>query len=312
MTDFDWHTFWALPWSQREFATTLPIVVQSFLVSAACGWIGILLIIRRLALVGDAISHSVLPGIVIVAVLFQSLTGPMVMIGAMIAGFVTTLLIEWVHRYSRIKPDAAIGIIFVSMFALGVVMLSQIGGAVHLDADCVLFGDISEVAMPGQGLVPPQITQSAIVLLLTMALTLIFYKEILVSAFDPILATSVGIKAQWLHYGKMAWLSVVVVSAFESVGSVIVVAMLIIPGAFALLLTRRLWRALLLSLVHAAVSSVLGYHVALWLNTNAPATVVSVGLLLFVLAWFCSPQQGLIPMVLARMELSRELRQTGA
>jgi manganese/zinc/iron transport system permease protein len=288
--------------------TTLPIVTQLFLVSAACGWIGILLIIRKMALVGDAISHSVLPGIVIVAVLFNSLTGPLVMMGAMIAGFVTTLLIEWVHKSTRVKPDAAIGIIFVSMFALGVIMISQIKGSIHLDADCVLFGDISEVAMPGQGAIPPQIIQSFVILILTIALTLLFYKEIVVSSFDPILATSIGIRAKLMHYLKMAWLSVVVVSAFESVGSVIVVAMLIIPGAFALLLTDRLWKALIISLIHAAISSVLGYHVALWLNTNAPATVVTAGLALFVLAWFFSPHHGLIPVWMARAELSNELK----
>lgn len=304
----NWTEFWSAPWSARELSVSLPIVAQLFFVSATCGWIGILLIIRKMALVGDAISHSVLPGIVIVAFIFQSLTGPLVMVGAMLAGFVTTLLIEWVHKSSRIKPDAAIGIIFVSMFALGVIMISQMRSSIHLDADCVLFGDISEVAMPNKSWIPPQILQSFLVLLTTIALTLLFYKEIIVSAFDPILATSVGIKAQWLHYGKMAWLSVVVVSAFESVGSIIVVAMLIIPGAFALLLTERLWKALVISIVHAALSSLLGYQFAWYFNTNIPAMVVTVGLGLFVLAWLFSPKQGLIPLWLARQELNQELK----
>ena len=305
--EFNWQEFWTLPWSPLQLETTLPVVVETFLVSAACGWIGVLLIIRKMALVGDAISHSVLPGIVIVAILFNSLTGPLVIIGAMIAGFVTTLLIEWVHKSSRVKPDAAIGIIFVSMFALGVIMISQMKGAVHLDTECVLMGDMAELIMSGKGLGHPRIIQSFVVLLLTVAMTLLFYKEIVVSSFDPILATSVGIKASWMHYFKMAWLSVVVVSAFESAGSVLVVAMLIIPGAFALLLTDRLWKALVISLCHAGVSSVLGYHFALWMNSNAPATVVCIGLGLFVLAWFFSPQHGLIPVCLARAELSNEL-----
>jgi len=288
--------------------TTVPLVVQLFLVSATCGWIGVLLIIRKLALVGDAISHSVLPGIVIVAVLFDSLTGPLVMIGAMLAGFVTTLLIEWVHKSSRIKPDAAIGIIFVSMFALGVVMISQIKGNVHLDADCVLFGEISRVLLPGENLIPPQIMQSLVVLVITLLLTVLFYKEIVISSFDPALATAVGIRATWVHYLTMAWLAVVVVSAFESVGSVIVVAMLIIPGAFALLLTEKLWKALIISLAHAAISSVLGYHVALFIDSNAPATVVTIGLGLFFLAWFFSPQQGLLSVWMAQADFDNEGR----
>ena len=303
-----WLEFWILPWSPGQAGAAVPIVIQSFLVSAACGWIGLLLIIRKMALVGDAISHSVLPGIVIVAILFDSLTGPLVLIGAMIAGFITTLLIEWIHKSSRIKPDAAIGITFVSMFALGVIMISQLKGSVHLDADCVLFGDLSSVVMRGGGGIPPQIIQSFFVFLLTIALTLVFYKEIVVSSFDPTLATSVGIRAKWMHYAKMAWLSVVAVSAFESVGTVLVVAMLIIPGAFALLLTDRLWKALCLTQGHAAVSSLIGYHFALWFNTNAPATVVTTGLLFFILAWLFSPLQGLAPLWLARSELSNELR----
>lgn len=303
----DWNEFWTLPWSPRQISTTIPVIVQTFLVSAACGWIGVLLIVRKMALVGDAISHSVLPGIVIVALLFQSLTGPLVILGAMIAGFVTTLLIEWVHKSSRIKPDAAIGIIFVSMFALGVIMISQLKGSIHIDPDCVLFGKMTDVVLLNDSGIPPQIVQSFVVLLLTIALTIMFYKEIVVSAFDPILATSSGIRSQWIHYGTMAWLSVVVVSSFSSVGSVIVVAMLIIPGAFALLLTQRLWKALVISIVHAAISAVLGYHFALALATNIPAMVVTVGLALFVLAWFFSPQQGLVPVWMARMDLSDEV-----
>lgn len=298
--------FWTLPWEARQISTTIPVVVQTFLVSAACGWIGVLLIVRKMALVGDAISHSVLPGIVLAALLFQSLTGPLVMIGAMAAGFITTLLIEWVHGSSRIKPDAAIGIIFVSMFALGVIMISQLGGSVHIDADCVLFGNMVDVALHRDG-IPPQIIQSVVVFLLTIGLTIAFYKEIVVSAFDPILATSAGINSKWIHYGTMAWLSVVVVSSFSSVGSVIVVAMLIIPGAFALLLTKRLMNALIISTIHAALSSVLGFHFALLFKTNIPAMVVTVGLALFVLAWFFSPQNGLVTVWLARIDLSDEV-----
>ncbi|MEO0413793.1 MAG: metal ABC transporter permease, partial [Verrucomicrobiota bacterium] len=196
---FDWNSFWSDPWSAREFGTTLPIVLQGFLVSAACGWIGVLLIIRRLALVGDAISHSVLPGLVLAALIFDHLTGPAVIFGALLAGFATTAGIEWVQSSSRVKPDAAIGIVFASLFALGVVMLSQMKNNIHLDADCVLYGDIAVVAMPSEFIVHPQIIQSAVVLIVTLLLSWFFFKEILISSFDSILAKSVGIKAKWIH-----------------------------------------------------------------------------------------------------------------
>jgi manganese/zinc/iron transport system permease protein len=255
--------------------------------------------------VGDAISHSVLPGIVAAAWLAHTLTGPAIILGALAAGFLTTLLIEWIHKSSRVKTDAAIGIVFAAMFALGVVMVTTFSGNVHLDADCVLFGKIEKVAMsPG---IPPNLIQAAIVLFITLVLIGLFYKELLVSAFDPGLARSVGIRAGWIHYGMMAWLSVVVVTAFEAVGSIIVVAMLIIPGATALLLTDRLQKALILTVVHALASSLLGYHLGLWLNSNLPAAMVVAGLFFFVLAWLFSPTQGLLPVWLTRRRLRRDL-----
>ncbi len=306
--EFNWNEFWAGPWSPWQFETTLKIVGMGFLVSAACGWIGVFLIVRRMALIGDAISHSVLPGIVLAAMVFHTLSGPWIIIGAGLAGFLTTVLIEWISKHSRIKSDAAIGIVFTSLFALGVVMVSQMRGSVHLDTDCVLFGNIAEVATrDGRFALPPNIIQAGIVLGLTILLSLAFFKEILVSSFDSILARSIGVKAGVLHYGTMAWLSVIVVTAFEAVGSVIVIAMLIIPGATALLLTDRMKVALVLSVIHAALSSLLGYHLAMWLNSNVPAAMVVAGLILFGLTWLFSPKQGIIPVWLARRDLSERL-----
>ncbi len=306
--EFDWGVFLSEPWNSYQIETTMKIVGMGFLVSAACGWIGVFLIVRRMALIGDAISHSVLPGIVLAAMLFHTLSGPWIIIGAGLAGFLTTVFIEWIQKHSRIKSDAAIGIVFTSLFALGIVMVSQMKGSVHLDADCVLFGNIAEVATRnGDFILPPNMIQAAIVLGLTILLSLIFYKELLVSSFDPILARSIGIRSGLVHYGKMAWLSVIVVTAFEAVGSVIVIAMLIIPGATALLLSDKLRIALVLSLVHALLSSVIGYHLALWLNSNIPAAMVVAGLLLFGLAWIFSPSQGIIPVWLARRDFSERI-----
>jgi manganese/zinc/iron transport system permease protein len=133
----------------------------------------------------------------------------------------------------------------------------------------------------------------AIVALLTGALIILFYKEILVSSFDPALAVSLGINATFVHYSLMCWLSIVVVSSFESVGAILVIAMLILPGASATLLSQQLPRILLLSLAHAAISSVLGTHLAVWLDCSLAGAMVVMGGMLFVLAWLASPTQGL-------------------
>lgn len=309
MTDlippFDWSSFLNEPWSAWYRDTTLRVVAMAFCVSAACGLTGVYLILRRLALVGDAISHSVLPGIVAAALLTGTLTGPAILLGAMAAGFLTTVLIDSIRRHSRVKADAATGIVFSSLFALGVVMVTQYAGGLHIDTECVLFGNIAEVAtQPG---VPPALIQAAVVLAITVILIVLLYKEMLVSAFDATLARSLGIRAGWIHHGLMAWLSVVVVTAFEAVGSIIVVAMLIIPGATALLLTDRLWWALVLTAIHAALSSVIGFHVGLWLDGNLPAAMVATGLGLFLLAWLFSPTQGLLGRWMAQWRLREEL-----
>ena len=302
---FDWGTFLTEPWTPWYRDTTMRVVAMGFCVSAACGLTGVYLILRRLALVGDAISHSVLPGIVLAALLAHTLTGPVIILGAVLAGFLTTVLIDAIHHHSRVKSDAATGIVFSALFALGVVMVTQFAGDLHIDADCVLFGNIAEVAtQPG---IPPALIQAASVLVATALLIGGFYKELLVSSFDPTLARSLGIRARWIHYGLMAWLSVVVVTAIEAVGSIIVVAMLIIPGATALLLTERLWKALILTVVHAALSSVIGFHLGLWLDSNLPAAMVVAGLGLFLLAWLASPSQGLLGRWMAQWRLRDQL-----
>ena len=302
---FHWHQFLTEPWSAWYLDTTMRVIAMAFCVSASCGLVGVYLILRRLALVGDAISHSVLPGIVLAALVAHTLTGPAIIIGAIVAGFVTTVLIESIDHHSRVKTDAAIGIVFSALFALGVVMVTMFAGDLHIDADCVLFGNLAEVAtQPGM---PPALIQAGSVLLATILLIGFFFKDLLVSAFDPTLARSLGIRARWIHYGLMAWLSVTVVSAFEAVGSIIVVAMLIIPGATALLLTDRLWKALVLTVIHAAASTVIGYHVGLWLDSNLPAAMVVAGLGLFVIAWLFSPSQGLLPRAIGRQRLRDRL-----
>ena len=296
---FDFHQVVIVPWTQ-ELASFGWIALMGFLVAAACGLVGNYLILRRMALVGDAISHSVLPGLAIAFLLAGSRNSTAMFVGALAAGFVTTLLIEVIHKNSRVKQDAAIGITFSSLFAIGVILVSLYAGRVDLDQDCVLYGEIGNVPLdaPVQWgtlyLGPTAVVRMGIVTLITAVLILLFYKELLVSSFDPGLSYSLGVNATIMHYSLMGWLSIVVVSAFESVGAILVIAMLILPGATASLLSRRLPRVLGLSLLHAAISTVLGLHLALWLECSIAGAMVAMGAVLFNLAWIFSPTQGLL------------------
>jgi len=296
---FDAHRVLIAPWTEH-FSSTGWIVLMGFLVAAACGLVGNYLILRRMALVGDAISHSVLPGIAIAFLLSGSRGSLAMFVGALAAGVVTTVIIETIHKRTRVKQDSAIGIAFTSLFALGVVLINVFAAKVDLDQECVLYGEIAFIpleplaSVAGIPLAPPTVLRMAVVALLTLALVLVFYKELLVSSFDPGLAVSLGINATLVHYLLMSWLSVVVVSAFESVGAILVIAMLILPGATASLLSQRLPVVHGLAVLHAALSSVLGWHLATWLNCSPAGAMVVAATGLFVLAWVFSPGQGLL------------------
>ena len=295
---FEFHRVMVQPWTDN-LASYGWIALMGFLVATACGLVGNYLILRRMALVGDAISHSVLPGLVIGFLVANSRSSLAMFLGALAAGVVTTLLIELIHKKSRVKQDAAIGITFSSLFAIGVILISVFASKVDLDQDCVLYGEIGTIPLMGQ----MPIVRMACVAVAVIALILLFYKELLVSSFDPGLAYSLGINSTVVHYSLMCMLSLVVVSAFESVGAILVIAMLILPGATSSLLSERLPVILGLSVLHAALSSVLGIHLAVWLDCAIAAAMVVMGAVLFALAWIFSPQQGLLRRIIrARLD----------
>jgi manganese/zinc/iron transport system permease protein len=251
-----------------------------------------------MALVGDAISHSVLPGLAIAFLLANSRSSTAMFLGALGAGIVTTVIIELIHRKSRVKQDAAIGITFSSLFAIGVIIISLFASKVDLDQECVLYGEIAWIAND-----LPAVARMGVVTLLVGFLIVLFYKELLISSFDPGLAMSVGINATFVHYSLMAALSAVVVSAFESVGAILVVAMLILPGATASLISHRLPMIFGLTILHAALSAVLGMHLGIWLNCSLAGAMVVFAAALFLLAWLFSPTRGLISRLVHRRSL---------
>lgn len=295
---FDWSRVVVAPWT-TNVGNTLPILIMGFLVITACGWVGTFLVWRRMALVGDAISHSVLPGIVIAFLLAGSRDTLPMFVGALAAGVVTTWLIEVIHRRSRVKVDAALGIVFTTLFAFGVILITLFT-SIDLDTDCVLYGEITflplheSVRVFGVPLGPPETVRMGIVTLVIGVLLVAFFKELKLTSFDPGLALSLGINPKVAHLGLMTAVSLTVVSAFESVGSILVIAMLILPGVTGSLLSDRLHTILLLVLPQALLSAVLGQHLALWLEASNAACMVVAASGLFLLAWIFSPRRGLL------------------
>lgn len=312
---FDFHRVFIEPWT-TNFESVFWIALMGFFVIAGCGLVGNFIVLRRMALVGDAVSHSILPGIVLAFLITSSLASSIVVLGAVAAGVLSTVVIEVIHRQSRVKTDAALGIVFSTFFAIGVILLSLFADGVHLDADCVLYGEIGYVPLAdpfviggihpeagptaeslvtgGFSLGPTPVVQMGLVTLGILILIVVFYKELVVTSFDPGLAKSLGISVNVFHYGLMTVLSIAIVSAFESVGAILVIAMLIFPGATAGLLSDRLPVMLLLSVALAAVYSVLGIHLATWLDGSIAGSMVVVAFLIFVAVWFLAPRKGLL------------------
>lgn len=314
---FDLQRVFIAPWTDGA-GSFVWIALMGFFVAASCGLIGNYLILRRMALVGDAISHSILPGIAIAFLLANSRSTSVMFVGALAAGILTTVIIEVIHKRSRVKQDAAIGIAFSTLFAIGVILISLYADKVDLDQECVLYGEIAFVPLAplvqigGIALAPEPVLRMGAVTIVTALLIVAFYKELLVSSFDPGLAASLGINASVMHYALMSMLSVVVVSAFESVGAILVIAMLILPGATGSLLSDRLPVVLLLSVVHGALSSLLGIHLSIWLECSMAAAMVVMGTALFVLAWIFSPRAGLLGRWFARRVTLPDLAMKGA
>lgn len=289
---FDLQKVLIAPWTEN-FSYSMWIVIMGALVGAACGIIGNYLLLRRMALVGDAISHSILLGLIVAFLIFKHVDTPIMFAGALGAGLLTVAIIEFIHKQTRVKVDSAICIAFTTLFALGVTLVSsaEAGGPVHIDADCVLYGDIALVPLEPPlmwghiALGPPSILRMIVVTIALVIAVLFFYKELLVTSFDPGLSKSMGLRTGVWHYGLMTALSLVIVSAFESVGAILAVAMLIVPAMFAAQLSSRLPVRLLLTVLHSALSALLGYHLSIWLRCSAAGAMTVSGAVLFAVAW---------------------------
>lgn len=236
------------------------IVLTGALISMACAIPGTFLQLNKQSMLGDAISHAVLPGIAI-AFFCSGRKDPLPMlIGAALAGLFTALLSNIIHRHGKVDTGAALGVVFCSLFALGLILIRVAADHVDLDPSCVLYGAI-ELAVIDGGVIPQVVWLSGGILALNLGLVFLFYKELRVAAFDPRFAETVGIPSTAIQYGLTINTAITTVVAFESVGSILVVAMLIVPGATALLLSHRVGGVLGISLLLAAASAI-GGHIA--------------------------------------------------
>ena len=275
----------------------LYIILTASFISISCALIGTFLILRKMAMVGDAISHAVLPGIVL-AYLFATSRDSMVMlIGAVVLGVLATVMIELFHKKTRLQEDASIGVTFTWLFALGVILISAYTGQVDLDQDCVLYGEIAYVPLDlwftpsGINLGPRPLWIASGMLLLVISFIVAGYRGLFITSFHPDFAAALGISTVVWHYALMSMVSVTTVISFESVGAILVVALLIAPAASAYLITESLPKLLLLASAFGVASSVLGYFLAKWLDGSIAGAISSVAGVIFLAAFLHSQMQ---------------------
>jgi len=275
------------------------IILSGSLVATTCSLLGCFLVLRKMAMVADAISHSILPGIVIAFFLTGSRDSMPMLIGAGILGLITTMLIEFLHRVAKVQSDAAIGITFSSLFAIGVILIALFADQVDLDQDCVLYGEIAYVPLDtiiteaGTDLGPRVVWIAGGVLLMVLVFILIFYKELLITSFDPAFAAVTGLSTATWHYALMSLVSLTTVASFEAVGAILVVALMIAPPATAYLLTKKLTVMLFLSVLLGIIASVGGYYLAEWLDASIAGAMTMVAGGLFLLALLFGPEEGI-------------------
>lgn len=266
------------------------IILTGSLAAAACALVGSFLVLRKMAMLGDAISHAVLPGIAIAFFLTGSRTPLPMLIGAGTLGILASLMIEALHRNGKLQQDASIGITFTWLFAVGVILISLFAGAVDLDQDCVLYGEIAYVPLDiittgsGVSLGPRAVWVVGSVFLLNLLFVIFFFRQLKIVSFDPALAASLGISTALWHYALMGMVSLTTVASFESVGAILVVAMLIAPAATAYLLTERLKRMLVLSVASGVLSAIGGYYLAAFLDGSVAGAIAVIAGIQFMLA----------------------------
>lgn len=278
---------------------TTAILLTGILCAAACALPGTFLVLRRMAMMTDAISHAILPGLVAGYVLASGpnlLTGTL---GAVAAAIVTVTLVEALQRTSWLDGGAAMGIVFPAMFALGTVMVSRWFANVHLDTDAILYGNIEfaffdRLVIAGRDLGPRSIWVMCALLVINIALLGFLYKEMKITTFDPGMAAMLGFTPAVVHYVLMLALSITTVGAFTAVGAILVVALVIVPAATARLLTDRLPVMIGLSVVIGAASAWTGYELALWLDTSVSGAMVTMLGAFFGTALLLSPSHGLV------------------
>lgn len=277
----------------------IEIQLIASLVAIACAISGTFLVLRKMAMISDAISHSILPGLVIGFFITQDLNSPLLILLAALTGIITVVLVERIQKTGLVKEDTAIGLVFPALFSIGVILIAKNANDIHLDVDAVLLGELAfapfdRLIIAGTDIGPKSLWVIGTILAITIGLLIAFFKELKISTFDAGLAASLGFSPALIHYGLMTMASITTVGAFDAVGAILVVALMIAPAASAYLLTTDLKKMLGLAIAFGVFSAISGYWLAHWLDASIAGSITTMLGILFLIIYLFAPSKGLI------------------
>jgi len=293
-------------------SSQIEIQLIASIVAAACALPGVFLVLRKMSLISDAISHSILPGIVIGFFITHDLNSPLNILLAAGTGILTVILVEFIQKTGLVKEDTAIGLVFPAMFSVGVILIALNANDVHLDIDAVLVGELAftpfdRMLLSGVDLGPKALWIMGSILIITVLLLIIFFKELKISTFDEGLATALGFSPVILHYGLMSVASVTTVGAFDAVGAILVVALMIAPAATVYLLTDNLKKMLVGAVLVGVFSAIMGYWIAHWLDASIAGAITTVLGIIFLASYLFAPTKGVLSVLYRKRQQRKEV-----
>lgn len=290
----------------------LEIQLIASVVAIACAIPGVFLVLRKMALISDAISHSILPGIVIGFFITQDLNSPLLILLAALTGVITVILVEMIQKTGLVKEDTAIGLVFPTLFSIGVILIAKNANDVHLDVDAVLLGELAfapfdRLLISGMDVGPKSLWVMGTVLIVTISLLILFFKELKVSTFDVGLSSALGFSPIVIHYSLMSMSSITIVGAFDAVGAILVVALMIAPAATAYLLTTNLKKMIALSIGFGVFAAVSGYWLAHVLDASISGSMTTMLGIVFLLVYLFAPKKGLLSVLYRQRQQRKEV-----
>lgn len=294
-----------------SFVSNYQTLLVLMVTAIACSLIGVFLVLRKLSMLADAISHSILLGIVLAYFIVKDITSVYLVFGAALFGIITVISIEALSKTKLVKNDDAVGIIFPMFFALAVILITKYARNVHLDVDVVLMGEVIMAPLNTMNFlgfeIPKSLLQMSIIGLINLAFIVIFFKELKVTTFDPEFAKIAGFSGGLLFYSLMTLTSFTTVVAFEAVGAILVISFLIAPAASAYLISKNLKTMILLSVAYSIINSILGFIFAMYYNLSMSGMTATVAGITFLITFLLN-RNGLLMRILRRKKKHEEFK----